>query len=70
MSFLNHRMIIMHKYFYVPRVKYSCFEATKKTTHFIIVLFFPYLYHSLSLSPMKREDTVATAQTHVYAHNT
>ena len=41
MSYLNHQMIIMHKYFNVPRVKHSCYEATTKNNTF---------YHSIILS--------------------
>ena len=41
MSYLNHQLVIIQKYFNVPRVKHSVYEATTKNCTF---------YHSIILS--------------------
>ena len=47
MTYLNHQQVEMHKYFNVPRVKHSCYEATTKNNTFHYrYYFFPYFYHS------------------------
>ena len=61
-------MIILHKYFNVPRVKHSYYKATSKTTHFISsqVLFHPVLLPQLLLYVQQREKILQLQPKHMY----